>query len=136
MPTPPNTRTPAPNGLASWLRRRLRLGLALPVILSVMLSGCDWLGVESAANLVARKEAEGRALGAACRESGRGLERCFAQHKRADKAAVFTGWREMNDYMRDNKMTAAQSSDAEALTTATAQPGSTDAKAAPTGPRP
>ena len=25
-------------------------------------------------------------------------------NKRADKAAVFAGWREMNDYMRDNKI--------------------------------
>ncbi len=25
-------------------------------------------------------------------------------NKRADKAALFAGWREMNDYMRDNKV--------------------------------
>jgi len=27
-------------------------------------------------------------------------------NKRADKAAVFAGWREMNDYMRENKLEA------------------------------
>ena len=26
--------------------------------------------------------------------------------KRADKAAVFAGWKEMNDYMRENKIEA------------------------------
>ena len=32
------------------------------------------------------------------------IEDCFALNKKADKAAVFAGWREMNDYMRENKI--------------------------------
>ena len=54
----------------------------------------------------ALKEAEGKAIGGACRQAGRVIEDCYALNKRADKAAVFAGWREMNDYMRDNKMEA------------------------------
>ena len=31
-------------------------------------------------------------------------EKAFELNKRADKAAVFAGWKEMNDYMRENKI--------------------------------
>jgi len=70
----------------------------------LLLSGCDLLGVEPASALVARKEAEGKAVGGACRHAGRAIEDCYAMNKKADKAAVFAGWREMNDYMRENKI--------------------------------
>jgi hypothetical protein len=83
----------------------LRRVLAVAVLaLPPMLAGCDLLGGESAEALAARKEAEGKAIGGACRHAGRAIEDCFALNKRADKAAVFAGWREMNDYMRDNKV--------------------------------
>ena len=80
--------------------------LALPLIFS--LTACDQiqrqvLGEDPAAK-TARQEAEGKAVGGACRNAGRGIEDCFALNKKADKAAVFAGWREMNDYMRENKM--------------------------------
>jgi hypothetical protein len=78
----------------------LFLLLALPFALA----GCDLFGGESAEVAAARKEAEGKAIGGACRHAGRAIEDCFALNKRADKSAVFAGWREMNDYMRDNKM--------------------------------
>jgi len=71
-----------------------------------LLAGCDMLGIESASAVAARKEAEGKAVGGACRHAGRAIEDCYAQNKRADKAAVFAGWREMNDYMRENKIDA------------------------------
>ena len=76
------------------------------VLLSFMLGGCDLLGIEPASALAARKEAEGKAVGGACRHSGRAIEDCYLLNKRADKAAVFSGWREMNDYMRENKIEA------------------------------
>ncbi len=81
----------------------LIVGLAL---LSLSTAGCDLFGGESAEALAARKEAEGKAVGGACRHAARAIEDCFALNKRADKAAVFAGWREMNDYMRDNKVEA------------------------------
>jgi hypothetical protein len=81
---------------------------ALPTLtaalLATLLGGCDLLGIEGAAAGSARKEAEGKAVGGACRHAGRALEDCYTLNKKADKAAVFAGWREMNDYMRENKI--------------------------------
>ncbi|MCW7539315.1 hypothetical protein OOT46_15835 [Aquabacterium sp. A7-Y] len=62
------------------------------------------LGIETGAAASARKEAEGRALGGACRHAGRAIEDCYALNPKADKAAIFAGWREMNDYMRENQI--------------------------------
>ena len=45
-------------------------------------------------------------MGAGCRHAARSVEQCYGTNKRADKAAVFAGWREMNDYMRENKIDA------------------------------
>jgi hypothetical protein len=70
------------------------------------LAGCDQLGIESATATAAKREAEGKAVGAGCRHAGRSIEACYETNRRADKAAVFAGWREMEDYMRDNKIAA------------------------------
>jgi hypothetical protein len=70
------------------------------------LAGCDQLGMESASAASARAEADSKAIGAGCRHAARSIEACYEQNKRADKAAVFAGWREMNDYMRENKLEA------------------------------
>jgi hypothetical protein len=72
----------------------------------LLLSACDQLGIESATALAARREAEGKAIGAGCRHAARSVEVCYGTNKKADKAAVFAGWREMNDYMRENKIDA------------------------------
>ena len=68
------------------------------------LAGCDALGLESAEAVAERRDAEGRALGGACRHAGRAIEDCYTLNPRADKAAIFAGWREMNDYMRENQI--------------------------------
>lgn len=68
------------------------------------LAGCDMLGVDSAEKLAAAREADGRAIGGACRHANRAIEDCYALNKKADKASVFAGWRDMNDYMRENKI--------------------------------
>lgn len=81
--------------------------LALPTLAAALLpalAGCNLMGGESSEAVAARREAEGKAVGGACRHAGRAIEDCFALNKRADKAAIFAGWREMNDYMRDNKV--------------------------------
>jgi hypothetical protein len=83
---------------------RHRLTLSLLLASSTWLAGCDMLGIESASQVAAKREAEGKAVGAACRHAGRSIEECFAQNRRAERAAVFAGWKEMNDYMRENKM--------------------------------
>ncbi|GAB1393913.1 hypothetical protein MASR1M60_20770 [Rhodocyclaceae bacterium] len=69
-----------------------------------LLAGCDQLGLETPAQLAAIKEAEGRAIGSACRHSGRALEDCYTLNPKALKAAVFTGWRDMDAYMRENNI--------------------------------
>ncbi len=69
---------------------------------AVLLGGCDALGVDTPAKVAERRAAEGQAIGAACRHAGRAIEDCYALNRKADKAAVFAGWREMNDYMREN----------------------------------
>jgi hypothetical protein len=80
--------------------RRLLLALAA---LSP-LAACDQLGLEPASVTAARVEADGKAVGAACRHGGRAIEDCFTLNKRVDKAAIYAGWREMDDYMRENKL--------------------------------
>ncbi|HZF79583.1 MAG TPA: hypothetical protein VEZ89_07305 [Rubrivivax sp.] len=82
----------------------MRPRFSFVVFLLAGLAGCDQLGVESAATAAARREAEGKAVGGGCRHAARSVEQCYEQNKRADKAAIFAGWREMNDYMRENKI--------------------------------
>jgi hypothetical protein len=82
------------------MARRL---FVLLVPLVALLAGCDQLGIESASVTAARQEADGKAVGGACRHAGRAIEDCFALNRRVDKAAIYAGWREMDDYMRENK---------------------------------
>lgn len=95
-----------------------------------LLSGCDQLGIESASAVAGRKEAEGKAVGGACRHAGRAIEDCYAMNKKADKAAVFAGWREMNDYMRENKIDTVAPSAAAAPAAEKAEDKGGDKKAA------
>ena len=78
------------------------------LLAALLLAGCDMvggaLGIESFEKVAAAREAEGKAVGAACRHAGRAIEDCYTMNKKADKAAVFAGWRDMNDYMRENKI--------------------------------
>ena len=81
-----------------------RLLLALPLVFS--LTACDQLqrqllGEDPAAK-TARQEAEGKAVGGACRHSGRAIEDCYAIYHWLQKAAIFAGWQEMDAYMRTN----------------------------------
>lgn len=83
-----------------------RAVLALVTLAPLWLAGCDLLGIESATVTAAKRESEGKAIGAGCRHSARSVEQCYAQNKRADKAAVFAGWKEMSEYMAENKIEA------------------------------
>ena len=78
--------------------------LWFPLLSLVLLSGCEQLGIEDPAKMAAAKEAEGRAVGSACRHSGRALEDCYRMNPKAQKAAIFAGWRDMDAYMRENKI--------------------------------
>lgn len=85
------------------MRRPSNVLLLLPLLL---LAGCPLGGADPAEGLTLRREAEGKAVGGACRHAGRAIEDCFGLNKRADKSALFAGWREMNDCMRENKIEA------------------------------
>jgi len=67
-----------------------------------LLAGCDQLGIDTPAKQAARREAEGKAIGAGCRHTQRSLEDCYAANPKASKASIFAGWREMDEYMREN----------------------------------
>ena len=82
----------------------IRLSATLCLAAAALLAGCDMLGIESASSIAAQCEAEGKAIGGACRNAGRAIEDCFALNRKADKAAMLAGWRDMNDYMRENKI--------------------------------
>lgn len=79
--------------------------LALAVL---AFSGCDQvagkLGLENPAAKEARTDAEGKAVGSACRHSGRAIEDCYSIYSWLPKASVYAGWREMDEYMRENKL--------------------------------
>lgn len=80
--------------------------LLAPVMatLCLLAAGCDQLGIESASTIAARKEADGKAIGGACRHAARAIEDCYVLNRRAERAAIYAGWREMNEYMRENKL--------------------------------
>ena len=82
---------------------RLPTFLLLPA-LALSLAGCDQLGIETPAVVAAKKESDSKAIGGACRHAGRAIEDCYTLNKKADKSAIYAGWREMNEYMRENKI--------------------------------
>ncbi len=79
-----------------------RFLIALPLLAT--LSACEQLGIDDPAKVAAMKEAEGKAIGSACRHALRAIEDCYTLNPKAVKAAVFAGWREMDEYMRENKL--------------------------------
>lgn len=115
------------------LRSRL-----LPLCAALLLAGCDLFGGDSAEKLAALREADGKAIGSACRHAGRAIEDCYLLNPKAQRAAMFAGWREMDEYMRENKL--------EAIVPALQRPGSKMAEpelakseaaaSAPAGPPP
>jgi hypothetical protein len=83
-----------------------RLFLIAPIALLALLtlSACDQLGLESGTAVAARKDADAKAIGSACRQAMRAIEDCYTLNPKAQKAAIFAGWREMDEYMRENKL--------------------------------
>jgi hypothetical protein len=78
---------------------------ALIVLLAcATLVGCEQLGIDDPVKVSAAKQAEGRAIGSGCRHSGRALEDCYGSNPKVSKAMIFEGWREMDAYMRENKI--------------------------------
>jgi hypothetical protein len=71
------------------------------LVATLLVTGCEYIEkIDPRQN----KEAEGKAIGGACRHAGRALEDCFKLYPEAVKSAVYDGWREMNDYMTEHKI--------------------------------
>lgn len=83
-----------------------RLLILAPTLL--LLAGCDIPGLGPDPKAVQR-EADAKATGGACRYAQRGIEDCYTLNPKAPKSAVFDGWKEMDQYMRDNKIEGAPS---------------------------
>ena len=107
--------------------RLTTLGVAL------LLAGCEIPGMGPDPKIAARL-ADGKAIGSACRHALRGIEDCYALNEKALKTAVFEGWKEMDQYMRDNKIegvapqvaVAEDAADEEVITETKAKPGARD----------
>jgi hypothetical protein len=75
----------------------------LLLLIPLLLAGCD-LEALLADPRVAQREADAKAIGGACRYGLRSIEDCYALNEKASKSAVFIGWKDMDQYMRDNKV--------------------------------
>lgn len=84
-----------PLGHARWVAAA---ALALP-----LLAGCDIPGLGPDPRAAAKEE-DAKAIGGACRHALRGLEDCFTLNPKASKGQIFAGWKEMDAYMRENKI--------------------------------
>ena len=69
----------------------------------LLLAGCEIPGLGPDPR-VAQRDAEAKAIGGACRHALRGLEDCYTLNPKAAKASVFAGWKDMDGYMRENKI--------------------------------
>lgn len=82
----------------------MKSGFCLVCLLA--LAGCDQLKERAGIVDPIKADAEGKALGSACRHAGWGPEDCYRLHPDASKSAMFTGWKDMNEYMMKNNMQA------------------------------
>ena len=92
--------------LFCWLEPILiMIKLTLVALASIFIAGCGDTTLEDITNPGAKQKiADAKAIGAACRLAGHGIEPCFKENSRASKASILDGWREMDGYMRENKM--------------------------------
>ncbi|KQP14386.1 hypothetical protein [Pseudorhodoferax sp. Leaf267] len=77
------------------------------VTIALLLAGCEIPGIYPDPKAVQR-EADAKATGGGCRHALRALEDCYALNPKAPRAAIFTGWKDMDQYMRDNKIEGVQ----------------------------
>jgi hypothetical protein len=88
------------------MKRRILILLALSLVLTQ--GGCEQLsgklGLEDPVKKAARLDAEGRAVGGGCRQSGRAIEDCYAIYTWLPMESIYAGWLEMDAYMRENKL--------------------------------
>lgn len=81
------------------MKRRLAI-----LSFTLLLAGCDDIAALIADPRVAQRVADAKAIGSACRYGVRSIEDCYAMNDKVSKAGIFEGWKEMDQYMRDNKI--------------------------------
>lgn len=78
------------------------------LLIALSLSGCDQitqrLGLEDPGAKESRLENDAKAVGSACRHSGRAIEDCYSIYSWLPRAGIFAGWKEMDAYMRENQL--------------------------------
>lgn len=79
-----------------------KLKLLMLVGATGLLSSCNLSEIPGLDNHLSLEDS--KAIGAACRHSGRALEDCFKMNPMAHQAGIFDGWRDMNDYMMSNNL--------------------------------
>ncbi|MCR2746283.1 hypothetical protein [Limnobacter parvus] len=77
-----------------------KLKILMVASAATMLSSCDLSQIPGLDGKLSIEDS--KAVGAACRHSGRALEDCFTMNPNTYQSGVFEGWREMNDYMIAN----------------------------------
>lgn len=88
-----------------WRSAFLRWGrISVGSICLLLAVGCDQLGIETPQKAAEHQQAEAKAIGGACRHALRAIEDCYTLNPKADKSAIYDGWREMDEYMRENKL--------------------------------
>ena len=76
---------------------------AFALCATLLMSGCD-LDALMADPKLAQREADAKAIGGACRHGLRSIEDCYSLNEKSARAAIFAGWKDMDQYMRDNKI--------------------------------
>lgn len=75
----------------------------LITVIALLLAGCEIPGMGPDPR-IALREAEAKAIGSACRHGLRSIEDCYSLNESSSKADMFTGWKDMDQYMRENKI--------------------------------
>ena len=81
----------------------MNLRLLFLTTAALLLAGCEIPGMGPDPKVLQR-EANAKAIGGGCRHGLRSIEDCYILNESASKADIFTGWRAMDEYMRENKI--------------------------------
>jgi hypothetical protein len=87
-----------------WTLLRTPLIAAALAALAILLSGCDAIQQQIGIENSEAKQADAKAVGGACRQSGRAIEDCYAIYSWLPRAFIYEGWRDMDVYMRENSL--------------------------------
>jgi len=85
------------------LNARFGRALLLSALSAWTLTACDIPGMGPDPKELQRIE-EAKAIGGACRHALKGVEDCYLLNDKAVKSAIFEGWKDMDAYMRENKI--------------------------------